>query len=176
MTMKGCTRCNVFAANEFPKLTAAKYVKGYHYDIIDQSDLDLWDRVVTKHNIHSFPALVLVEDGKYYVRESTVNRKLTSNDVSELYWSGFKGHASLLGAKVEGKQIKQATASASQRRGYPLRSITWIAPNWTHMFDAPHRHYNFDPQWVQSLTYNELQSLHSDAHEGTVNWNYARKR
>lgn len=63
--------------------------------------------------------------------------------------------------------------------GYPIRpKATWWTQggryvSWVHLTQGEH-HNQFDYDYLRSLSFEELQSLHSDAHEGKVNWQYAR--
>ncbi len=62
---------------------------------------------------------------------------------------------------------------AALRTGYPLRGSLWSGcPNWQHLDTGEHRG-KFDRAWLASLTPSEVQALHSDDHEGRVNWQYA---
>lgn len=60
-------------------------------------------------------------------------------------------------------------------RGYPLRRGYWSGcPNWQHLTVGEHAG-KFNIEWLKSLSYHQIQSLHADDHEGRVNWNYAVK-
>lgn len=68
------------------------------------------------------------------------------------------------------------TNPQSSNSSYPLRpqSTWWTGcSSWVHLTQGVHRG-KFDPAYLQSLSWAELQSLHSDSHEGKVNWQYAR--
>lgn len=63
---------------------------------------------------------------------------------------------------------------------YPLRGGWWsIDRNWNHdrAFALLHMKTvhgsSFDRAWLESLSQAELESLHSDVHEGRVHWDYA---
>lgn len=57
---------------------------------------------------------------------------------------------------------------AKPQARYPLRGSWWSGcGNWQHMTTGEHRG-KFDIEWLKSLSYAELQSLHSDAHDGKV--------
>ena len=77
-----------------------------------------------------------------------------------------------LAGLYNGKKYEQP---AGNRSKYPLRASLWSGCNsYEHMLSGQHAG-KFDSQWVRSLSWDELQSLHSDDHEGRVNWNYARR-
>ena len=62
-----------------------------------------------------------------------------------------------------------------QSQGYPIRANVWTGcGHWTHMDQGEHRG-KFDREWLKGLTWNELQSLHADDHEGRVKWAYAHR-
>lgn len=66
------------------------------------------------------------------------------------------------------KAIKLNVGMASA--GYPLRSADWTGcTDWRHLTQGEHAG-KFDPVWLQSLSADEIQSLHSDDHEGRVHW------
>ena len=66
--------------------------------------------------------------------------------------------------------------------GYPTRTSWWTVGKKhpekegmvTHLSGGPHKK-KFDLAWLETLTRDELHSLHSDDHEKKVNWDYARK-
>ena len=63
----------------------------------------------------------------------------------------------------------------AQAGSYPVRGRWWTGcSNWHHLTTGEHAGM-FDAVWLASLTWEELQSVHADAHEGTVNWTYAKK-
>jgi hypothetical protein len=67
----------------------------------------------------------------------------------------------------------QLAESKAVRSGYPTRRGYWTGcPNWRHLTVGEHAG-KFDHAWLQSLSYAEIQSLHSDDHEGRVKWQYA---
>lgn len=50
-------------------------------------------------------------------------------------------------------------------KGYPIRRGWWSGcPNWQHLTRGDHAGY-FDHNWLRSLSWAQLQSLHSDHHE-----------
>lgn len=62
-----------------------------------------------------------------------------------------------------------------QQQGYPIRANVWTGcSHWTHMDQGEHRG-KFDREWLKGLTWNELQSLHADDHEGRVKWQFAHR-
>lgn len=59
-------------------------------------------------------------------------------------------------------------------RGYPLRpQSTWWSGcgSWVHLTRGEH-YGQFNPDWLRTLSWPELQSLHSDAHDHRVKWSY----
>lgn len=61
------------------------------------------------------------------------------------------------------------------RQGYPIRSGWWTGcGSWRHLTTGEHAG-KFDPAWLQSLTWNELQSLHSDDHERRLKMAYVQR-
>lgn len=59
------------------------------------------------------------------------------------------------------------------RRGYPVRGSWWSGcSSWRHLTTGEHAG-KFDAAWLQTLSNAEIQSLHSDAHEGRVKWQFA---
>ncbi len=71
-------------------------------------------------------------------------------------------------------KMPAAPAAVATKSGYPVRSRWWTGcNNWQHMDSGEHRG-KFSRTWLASLSWAELQSLHSDNHEGKVNWQYAQ--
>lgn len=63
-----------------------------------------------------------------------------------------------------------ATPVPAERKRYPLRNSWWSGcGSWRHLASGQHAG-KFDPVWLSQLTNAELQSLHSDDHEGRVKW------
>ena len=66
--------------------------------------------------------------------------------------------------------------------GYPTRTSWWTVGKKhpekegmvKHLSGGPHKG-RFDLLWLETLTRDELHSLHSDDHEEKVNWLYAKK-
>jgi len=74
--------------------------------------------------------------------------------------------------KLYAKRLERM-AKQVKRVKYPLRSAWWTGCNdWRHLANF-HVHRNkFDREWLQLLTWGELQSLHSDDHEDKVQWRF----
>lgn len=78
-------------------------------------------------------------------------------------------------------KITPQEPKATERVGYPTRSMWWSHPGpRTHANLVAHLHAGehaglFDPRWLASLNVDQLEALHSDHHEGKVNWAYARR-
>lgn len=83
---------------------------------------------------------------------------------------------------VNGAPAYSAAPAYAASQGYPVRpQSTWWTDqatgqyvSWQHLTQGEHVG-QFDPAWLQSLSFEQLQSLHADAHENKVNWNYARR-
>jgi hypothetical protein len=55
---------------------------------------------------------------------------------------------------------------------YPVREHFWTGcSDWTHLTNGVHAG-KFDSTWLKLLSWQELQSLHSDDHEGKVQWKF----
>ena len=64
---------------------------------------------------------------------------------------------------------------ARVRTGYPVRGGWWTGcGGWRHLMQGEHAG-KFDAAWLQSLSNSEIQSLHSDDHEGRVKWQYVSR-
>ena len=91
-------------------------------------------------------------------------------------------------AKSQSKEVPDAgdgddeSAEGVREGGYPTRTSWWTVGKKhpekdgmvTHLSGGPHKE-KFDLAWLETLTRDELHSLHSDDHEKKVNWDYARK-
>lgn len=61
------------------------------------------------------------------------------------------------------------------RVGYPIRGSYWTGcSSWVHMTTGVHAG-KYPISWLKTLTWEELQSLHSDDHENRVQWDYVRR-
>jgi hypothetical protein len=67
---------------------------------------------------------------------------------------------------------------------YPRRGGLWSVdgsyapPHWKieeHMLESAAHGGHFDSEWIADLEYDELMSLHSDEHEGRIQWRYVFK-
>lgn len=73
--------------------------------------------------------------------------------------------------KSESFQI-QPKVPLALRQGYPVRGSWWTGcSDWTHLTQSVHAG-KFPRNWLQTLTNQEVQSLHSDDHEHRVKWEY----
>lgn len=64
------------------------------------------------------------------------------------------------------------TPVVEERVHYPIRSRWWSGcGSWRHLTVGQHAGL-FDHAWLASLTNEEVQSLHSDHHEGRTKWEY----
>lgn len=71
--------------------------------------------------------------------------------------------------RLDGERLVPAPR-IPQPKGYPLRGSWWTGcSSWAHMTGGAHAG-KFDPAWLRGLSWGELQSLHSDDHEGRVQW------
>jgi hypothetical protein len=69
-----------------------------------------------------------------------------------------------------------AKAAPVYPTGYPLRGSWWTGcPDWTHLTRGEHAG-KFPADWLRTLSAAEVQSLHSDDHEGRVQWGYVPGR
>lgn len=65
---------------------------------------------------------------------------------------------------------KKKVAEAPIRQGYPIRGNWWSGcSTWQHLATGEHKG-KFDTAWLKTLSNSEVQSLHSDDHEGRVKW------
>lgn len=84
------------------------------------------------------------------------------------YLFGWPGKAEFL--RSYNATLKPAPKATSAR--YPVRGSWWSGcRDWEHMTRGEHRG-KFDKAWLRSLSWAELQSLHSDDHEGRVKWEH----
>lgn len=76
---------------------------------------------------------------------------------------------------VAGPAKKVLQPSTPQASHYPVRGNWWSGcRNWTHLTKGVHAG-KFNSAYLQSLSWEELQSLHSDTHEGRTKWQYVNK-
>ena len=69
----------------------------------------------------------------------------------------------------------QPKQTAKLKSKYPIRSGWWTGmSSYKHLLTGIHAG-NFNENWLKSLSYEELQSLHSDHHEGKVKWHYVNQ-
>lgn len=62
--------------------------------------------------------------------------------------------------------------TSDERVKYPIRGSWWSGcETWQHMDSGEHRG-KFDRSWLASLSWQELQSLHSDDHDGRLKLNH----
>jgi hypothetical protein len=70
--------------------------------------------------------------------------------------------------------MRPAVKPSREALDYPKRSSNWTHPGNTkeglidHLLQHPNHGGKFAPEMLQSLDYRELESLHSDDHEGQV--------
>lgn len=76
-------------------------------------------------------------------------------------------------AKAKRERVQQVEPVA--KSGYPVRGSWWTGcSGWQHLASGEHIG-KFPTEWLKSLTWAEVQSLHSDDHEGKVKWEYVPK-
>ena len=79
--------------------------------------------------------------------------------------------------------LSEASDQGVRETGYPTRKSWWTVDKRhpekdgmvKHLSGGPHKG-KFDLAWLETLTRDELHSLHSDDHEGKVDWDYAVKQ
>lgn len=60
--------------------------------------------------------------------------------------------------------------------GYPVRGNLWSHPGNVHAHLKSGQHAGkWSSAWIDSLTRQEAESLHSDDHEGRVKWSYVER-
>jgi hypothetical protein len=73
-------------------------------------------------------------------------------------------------AKVSEKP--KAAPRTVVRHGYPIRGNWWTGcGGWQHLTQGEHAG-KFDANWLRSLSNAEIQSIHSDDHEGRLKRQY----
>lgn len=118
-------------------------------------------------------------EGKKWIRSSKQPPKYTQ--VTSGHWE-TKTYKSCNGRNcktytkriwIPGKKIAQP--STPKQANYPVRGSWWTGcRNWTHLTKGQHAG-KFDSAYLQKLSWEELQSLHSDNHEGRTKWQYVNK-
>lgn len=90
-------------------------------------------------------------------------------------WSAANAGSELL-VKDQGVSQRQSPANhQGQVANYPIRNGWWTGcDGWRHMTQGVHAG-KYDPAWLQALSWDELQSLHSDDHEGRVKQSYVNR-
>lgn len=98
---------------------------------------------------------------------SDASQEITSPGLTR--FASYSRDVSEFDAGPEAQTVSVATPA--ERVRYPIRGSWWSGcPNWQHMDSGQHRG-TFDRAWLQSLSWEELQSLHSDDHENRTKWN-----
>lgn len=76
---------------------------------------------------------------------------------------------------VKDSPKKVLQPSTPRTSHYPVRGSWWTgASSYRHLLTGPHAG-RFNENWLKRLSYEEIQSLHSDHHEGKVKWQYVNK-
>ena len=71
------------------------------------------------------------------------------------------------------KSVKEQPAPRTSY--YPVRNSWWTGMySYKHFLTKSHSG-KFNEDWLKRLSYEELQSLHSDDHEGRVKWQYVNR-
>lgn len=85
------------------------------------------------------------------------------------------------GRKPAGVVAVKAVAAPVSGDSYPLRKSWWntgqkgrFVSNYRHLTEGQHAG-KFDVAWLKTLDYYELNALHSDDHDGKVNWRFAKR-
>lgn len=121
-------------------------------------------------------------EGKKWVRSSkqppTYKQVVTGHWETKAYTvcNGRKGckttYKKVWVADSPNKVLQSATAYQAK---YPIRGSWWTGcSSYRHLLTGPHAG-KFDAKYLQSLNWEELQSLHSDDHSGTVKWQYVNQ-
>lgn len=129
----------------------------------DGSPLDFRFESKVPNWVDEFPTLHW-RDGRGYWRKS-------------VGWDGLPEFEKLWDrTERASKTPSQPAKPPSRTSGYPLRPITWTHPGVRgraqlidHMLSGAHRG-KFRRDQLERLNESELESLHCDDHEGTVNW------
>lgn len=136
-------------------------------------DRDAADR----YNIEMFPTWILLQENKEVGRVTPTvddwdSKKFVMLGLT-LFTCRSNGDFKELRKQPRPPVVKGRVAFASA--GYPLRSNWWTGcSHWTHLTVGPHAG-KFNPDWLRSLSWAELQSLHSDDHEGRVHWQFVNR-
>lgn len=120
-------------------------------------------------------------EGKKWLRSS--KQPPTYKQVATGHWE-TKTYKSCNGrnCKTYTKQVwvtdspkKVLQPSTPRTSYYPVRGSWWSGcRSWQHLTTGPHAG-KFDSAYLQKLSWEELQSLHSDSHEGRTKWQYVNK-
>lgn len=84
------------------------------------------------------------------------------------------------GKELQAKNQDVSVGSSERRNSdtsvrYPIRGSWWTGcSSWHHMTQGEHAG-KFNADWLKSLSWSELQSLHSDDHEHRVKVNYINR-
>lgn len=71
-----------------------------------------------------------------------------------------------------GKKASDAPLDVKVFPNYPIRNSWWTGcSGWRHLTLGQHAG-KFDSEWLLGLSNAEIQSLHSDDHEGKVKWDF----
>lgn len=83
----------------------------------------------------------------------------------------------IVAAYVPAPKWDRPTLIAQARVGYPVRGNLWTHPGRIHDHLLTGEHAGkWSADWIRGLTVLEAESLHSDNHEGRVQWEYVPKR
>ncbi len=122
------------------------------------------------------------------------------NSCPVLHWQGDKGQWWTMGNSGEGVDLQSFVTEyngtnpsqtqvafdvlAAKDIGYPIRGNYWsVGSNWSpsksqviyHLLYGGQHAGKFSKSYLDQLSWNELQSLHSDDHEANVKWASVQK-
>lgn len=124
-----------------------------------------WERWLDAKGVEGFPALIIFSpDRKCWVVQNGV----------------FESSEAFVEWLEEAREVSRAVDPAPRIPkpqtawpDYPIRGGRYWTGcrSWSHLTTGPHRG-KFDSAWLRSLSWGELQSLHSDDHQGRVKWQF----
>lgn len=138
-------------------------------DIRNRAHADLVDVYLGDDETRPLPIVVKLEGGKVVreIRHGCGTPFTTWN----AYWL-------YTGKRYANDPGTRERVTVPTSGGYPVRGGWWSHSDGNlrrHLAQAPQHAGKFDQRWINSLSGAELESLHSDDHEGRVKWQYVRR-